>query len=271
MHWKRVLTASAFLPLFIGLVRYLPVYAFAVFIGAWTLAALWEYDQLLSARGWVALKVLFIPIGILLVIVLSIDASAYTSLIIVSSLMIVCLYTALVLPALSPEQRFLSFCTSFVGVCLVGFGLGVQIPLRQRENGIELILFLYLVVWLGDTFAFYVGRTLGRHPMAPEISPRKTWEGVVGHVFGSLIGAIAAKILFFHTLGWDIAVFVGILLSLAAQLGDLSISLLKRAAGAKDSGNILPGHGGVLDRADSLLLAAPCLYATVCDYPLLFD
>ncbi|UCF81087.1 MAG: phosphatidate cytidylyltransferase [Acidobacteriota bacterium] len=258
MHWKRVLTALVFIPLFFGLVRYLPVYAFAVFIGAGALAALWEYAQLLHARGWVASRFVFVAAGLASAATLAFKPSAHRMLAASASLAVVFLVASLARPQRSMEQRFLSIGASLFGACCVGMGLGIQVPLRA--HGAEWIFLLYLAVWLGDTFAFYVGRTLGRHPMAPEVSPRKTWEGAVGHVLGGLIGAIAAKMLFFHTPGWDIAVIAGILLSLAAQLGDLSISLLKRAAGAKDSGALLPGHGGVLDRADSLLFAAPLLF-----------
>jgi phosphatidate cytidylyltransferase len=260
VHWKRVLTALVFLPLFIGLVRYLPVYAFAVFIGAGALVALWEYAQLLHARGWVASRLLFVAAGLASVATLAFEPSSHRMLAASALLAVVFLAASLARPQRSMEQRFLSIGASLFGACCVGLGLGIQVPLRARVHGTEWIFLLYLAVWLGDTLAFYVGRTLGRHAMAPRISPRKTWEGAAGHVLGCCAGALLAKAWFFPALTWGDVAVAGILLSLAAQLGDLFISLLKRAANVKDSGALLPGHGGVLDRADSLLFAGAALF-----------
>jgi phosphatidate cytidylyltransferase len=175
-------------------------------------------------------------------------------------LAVVFLVASLARPGRSMEQRFLSIGASLLGACCVGMGLGIQVPLRGRVHGAEWIFLLYLAVWLGDAGAYYVGRSLGRHAMASRISPRKTWEGAVGHVLASLAGAALAKAWFFPALTWGDVAVVGILLSVAGQLGDLFISLLKRAAGVKDTGKALPGHGGVLDRADSLLFAGPALF-----------
>ncbi len=141
------------------------------------------------------------------------------------------------------------------------------------EDGTALLLFLFLCVWCGDIAALYVGRNLGRRKLAPALSPNKTWEGSIASVAGSLLfgmGLIwlgdrftAGNSAFtrLHTAWpwWQFAP-LAILLNVAAQLGDLAESALKRGVGVKDSGTLLPGHGGILDRIDALLFAAPVLW-----------
>jgi phosphatidate cytidylyltransferase len=159
------------------------------------------------------------------------------------------------------------FCLFYVGMTLV------TLPaLREESNGPSLVAFLLCVVWAGDTAALYVGRAWGRHKMAPSLSPNKTWEGALGSLAGSLLaaGALLGLAHLFAT-QWDKVwlsypedlwywLGLAVLVNVAAQVGDLAESALKRSAGVKDSGNLLPGHGGVLDRIDALLLAAPVLW-----------
>jgi phosphatidate cytidylyltransferase len=163
----------------------------------------------------------------------------------------------------------------------IALPMGMLVQLRQQWAGAFWILYLLLVVWAGDIFAYFVGRSLGRHLMAPRVSPKKTWEGAAASLAASLLVGIllfnhALQVSsFFLRLGlierrdgmfglekpemWPI-VLLTIALNIAAQLGDLVESLIKRGAGVKDSGTILPGHGGMLDRIDALLFAAPVLW-----------
>jgi phosphatidate cytidylyltransferase len=133
------------------------------------------------------------------------------------------------------------------------------------------VAFLFCVVWAGDSVALYVGRALGRHKLAPRLSPGKTWEGSLGSVAGSLIAAGILLELANYLQAHDSAVLsfpdatiywlgLAVVVNIAAQVGDLVESAIKRSAGVKDSGSLLPGHGGVLDRIDALLLAAPALW-----------
>lgn len=130
--------------------------------------------------------------------------------------------------------------------------------IKSMREGELWILFLFAIIWANDTLAFAVGKSMGRHKLCPEISPKKTVEGAIGGLAG---GAIAAFFLSFWIEGplW-ILIAVSVALGIIGVIGDLSESVLKRAAGVKDSGALLPGHGGVLDRVDSLLFAIPALY-----------
>lgn len=124
--------------------------------------------------------------------------------------------------------------------------------------GPKLLLFTLLLVWVGDTLAYFVGRSFGRIPMAAQLSPRKTWEGAAANLLGSAIVGVAL----FRWLGIDAfqAVFMACFANVAGQAGDLLKSAYKRGAGVKDSGTLLPGHGGILDRIDALILAAPVVW-----------
>jgi phosphatidate cytidylyltransferase len=155
------------------------------------------------------------------------------------------------------------------------------VQLREQWRGAFLLLFLLLLVWAGDIFAYFVGKPLGRHRMSPRISPKKTWEGAIASVVASVGvgilmfhyaqpistalmhgGLIKQKDgIFTHEASLTPVIVLSVVLNIAAQLGDLVESLIKRGAGAKDSGAILPGHGGMFDRIDALLFAAPVLWA----------
>jgi phosphatidate cytidylyltransferase len=171
------------------------------------------------------------------------------------------------------------FCLLYTGLTLIALP-----SLREQANGPSLVVFLLCVVWAGDTAAYYAGRTWGRHKMAPSLSPGKTWEGAIASVAGSAV--IAAALVSLATvmqepsnsgvLSWLERVFpsavlaypdeiwywlvLAAVINVAGQVGDLAESALKRSAGVKDSGNLLPGHGGMLDRIDALLLAGPVLW-----------
>ena len=171
------------------------------------------------------------------------------------------------------------FCLLYTGLTLIALP-----TLHEQANGPSLVVFLLFVVWAGDTAAYYAGRAWGRHKLAPKLSPGKTWEGAIASVAGSV--AIAAALVGLASLmqepansavlSWLERTFPSAVLSYpdeiwywlvlaaiinaAGQIGDLSESALKRSAGVKDSGSLLPGHGGVLERIDALLLAGPVLW-----------
>jgi len=161
---------------------------------------------------------------------------------------------------------------TWMPVIYLGLGLGFQMKLfmfnttTRSNTGGRLILALYLITCLGDTTAYFVGSLLGRHKLAPKVSPKKSWEGALGNLAGNLIGAFIIKA--FVCPDWSAidAVALGLIMGIVGQLGDLVESAWKRSADVKDSnmgGLGIPGHGGILDRVDSLVFTAPALYAYV--------
>jgi len=170
------------------------------------------------------------------------------------------------------ENALTSQAVTWMAALYMGLGLGFQQRLFMLKDstltntGGRLILALFLIVWFGDTTAYFVGSTLGRHKLAPRVSPKKTWEGAFGNIAGNIAGGFLARALVCTQ--WSVvdAVTLGILLGVVGQLGDLAESAWKRSANVKDSamGRLsIPGHGGMLDRVDSLIFAAPVLFAYV--------
>jgi phosphatidate cytidylyltransferase len=181
------------------------------------------------------------------------------------SLLILCTFRGAVEQVMADSSASI-FCMFYLGSTLLALP-----ALHEQANGPSLVAFLLCVVWAGDTAALYIGRTWGRHKLAPRLSPGKSWEGSLGSVAGSLIAAGILLGLANYLQAHDSAVLsfpdetiywlgLAVVVNIAAQVGDLVESAIKRSAGVKDSGSLLPGHGGVLDRIDALLLAAPALW-----------
>lgn len=158
------------------------------------------------------------------------------------------------------SQRVEKIGRHLLGFLYISFLVSHFILLGKLESGRLLALFVLVSTYFGDTTAFYVGRGWGRRKLAPRISPGKTVEGAWGAVAGSAAGALLAKFLFLDQLPWFHALPLGAAIGLLGQLGDLWESLLKRSAHVKDSGALIPGHGGLLDRVDSVLFAVPLVY-----------
>ena len=276
---KRVLTAAVLVPVVLVLV-FLPLYLQWMFTAATAVVAAlaaWECLGLAQAKGAnppriataVAVLLLFVPF-------LQAPDQRYSIFDFLDAPAVFLLLSiALLVYSMfrSSTERMLPDATSSV-FCLFYTGLTlVALPgLRERANGPSLVLYLLFVVWAGDIAAYYAGRAWGRRKLAPRISPNKTWEGSIASVGGSMLVAAGLVGLAGLLTRWNITVLfyadetvwywvvLAVLVNIAAQLGDLAESALKRSAGVKDSGAILPGHGGVLDRIDALLLAAPVLW-----------
>ncbi len=151
---------------------------------------------------------------------------------------------------------------------LLGFGLlwvppmlGMLAQIRQSPEGLALVFLLLACTWLGDTGAYFAGRAFGKTPLLPRISPKKTVEGFLGGVVLSVAGGAVVKVVGGLSFGWVEVLLLAAALDLAGVVGDLVQSMFKRWFGVKDSGTIMPGHGGLLDRIDSLLFSAPLLAA----------
>jgi phosphatidate cytidylyltransferase len=147
-----------------------------------------------------------------------------------------------------------------LGLLYIPLLMSYLVLLRDLDHGVKWIFLLLIIVMAGDTAAFYVGSTLGKRKLYPIVSPKKSVEGMIGGLAGSCVGTLIAGATFFPELTVAGAIATALIVGLLGQLGDLFESLLKRSFGVKDSGNIFPGHGGMLDRLDSVLFAAPSLY-----------
>jgi phosphatidate cytidylyltransferase len=148
----------------------------------------------------------------------------------------------------------------FLGILYIPLLLSHLGLIRMLPNGIQWIFLLLVIVMAGDTGAFYTGSTIGKRKLYPVVSPKKSIEGALGGLIGSLVGAFIAKATFFTELSVFDCIAAALLLGCLGQLGDLFESMLKRSFGVKDSGKIIPGHGGLLDRLDSILFAAPAAF-----------
>ena len=158
------------------------------------------------------------------------------------------------------SQAFIRWAWTLAGVIYVGWFLSFIVALRGLENGMEWVFFAIGVTAASDTSAYFIGSLAGRHKMAPSISPKKSWEGAVGGAVFAAAMALALKALFDMPLGWVEAVILGLATSAVGQAGDLVESLFKRNMAIKDSGHSIPGHGGLLDRMDSVVFAAALVY-----------
>ncbi|OGP32522.1 MAG: hypothetical protein A2073_03355 [Deltaproteobacteria bacterium GWC2_42_11] len=146
------------------------------------------------------------------------------------------------------------------GIIYTGLFLSYIIGIKTTEQGGWWLLFLFSIIWSNDTFAYLIGKGFGNIKLAPQISPNKTVEGAFAGIIGGILAAIIFNTMVLKKLDLFSAVLLAIMIGILSQLGDLFESMLKRGAGVKDSGSIIPGHGGILDRIDSALIPLPFFY-----------
>ena len=259
---QRVQTALMLLPLAIAAIFALPVKWFLALLAVILLGGSWEYVRLAGFSGHAGGYLLVLVQAVILV-TLFIYADQWDSGIL-TYLYIICAAWLLMfirLPLYRPgtavdnNYRLVSFVTAIVSVTTGWFAV---CWLRTQTDGSWLILLLLLIVWAADTGAYFTGRTFGKKKLAPHISPGKTRAGLLGGlVSGPLVALLAASLMPLEKVAPVTLVMISLVTVLASVGGDLMISLHKRTSGFKDSSNLLPGHGGILDRLDSLLAAAP--------------
>lgn len=238
--------------------------SFPVFVVVFALGitrASWEALRLYEVRGAGPFKTLGVLGSVAVCAGFGLDPDVGTPHVVPWAIFVLALVVGMVRRTTAVEM-WESAVATFIPVAFVSVGLAHLIGLRALggAEGADALFLAVLCVMAADTFAYYFGRAVGRHPIAPIISPKKTWEGAVAGLGGSVLAAWIARAWFFPELSAFHATVVGALLFASGLLGDLAESVLKRAAGAKDSSALLPGHGGLLDRTDSLILAAPALY-----------
>jgi len=159
-----------------------------------------------------------------------------------------------------PARAFQDWAWTAGGVLYMGWLLSYLVLLRGLPQGREWTILAVFATFASDTAAYFVGRAWGRHKLAPAISPGKTWEGAVGGLLGTVVATVALDLLLGLSQGYLRAIVLGLVISVFAQLGDLAESLLKRSTGVKDAGRLIPGHGGILDRLDSIVFTGVVVY-----------
>ena len=254
---RRIYTILVLAPLLYAVVRYLPPLAFSGVVVLAGALALFEFYRLCfsdRSHSWL--------IGIGLTGFAALILGTHRTDIIVPTLLatLVCIISVPLLRRSPLEQSLKDGALTLFGVLYLGLTLGTLSMTRLLPLGEWLIFFLLLVTWASDTGAYYVGTLYGRHRLAPTISPKKTVEGLVGGLIGAIIVGYVARWWFLPELSGLDCLVLAILLTITGLWGDLTESAMKRSVGMKDSGGILPGHGGMLDRLDSLLFAAPAFY-----------
>jgi len=258
MHLKRVISALVVLPLFYLLVRYLPPVAFLIVVLFGILLGQLEFYRLYFPSGKRGMILLGLICGGLICL------HFYAPGVFLDRELLTALVGGLLIYQLAMNQDLSATLTDaavgLLGILYVGWLLGHLILLRNLEQGEYLIFFLFLVTWAGDTGAYYAGKGFGRHRLSPRISPNKTVEGAVGGWAASVLVAYLARQWFLPLISVPDSLILGGLLGIVGQMGDLTESMFKRGAGVKDSGHFLPGHGGVLDKLDSLIFTAPVFY-----------
>lgn len=254
---SRLITAIGLLVLALYLIFFAP---YTVFLAAALLMSLlcyWEFGKLAAAHGIPAPSVCGLIAGLFILFGPQIPRFG--------SIGVLCALTVVTIIAFITLLRQPNLRDVLPGVACVLLGAFYtfapwRFSIDLRRQSVHLLFFALALNWAGDTCAYYVGRQFGRHKLAPEISPKKSWEGAAASVAGSVIFGVLYLGYFLPLLApWKVAVFA-ILGNVAGQFGDLAESAMKRGAGAKDSSHILPGHGGMLDRVDSSLFALPVIY-----------
>lgn len=276
MTWKRVATAAVLMPVVIALVLWGSTTVVAVAVAVLTAIALWEYFGLGEAIGHRAYRVWTVVCAVLLIYAQWMTAydnrvmdrvyfllghplgelptALWVFFLFVLGLTVITVWGKRVLVEALPAAGI-----SSSALLLVAFPLSYAVPLHGLGGlGPKFLLFACAITWAGDTVAYFVGRALGKHLLAPKLSPKKTWEGSVGSMVGSLAVAYAFSYWIKIPVGHLLA--MGAVGNVAGQMGDLLESAYKRSAGVKDSGGLLPGHGGILDRIDALILCIPVIW-----------
>jgi phosphatidate cytidylyltransferase len=254
---KREIAGIILGPLVLAAIILLPAWVFLILLGIVTLLAAWELLRMAAASGVACARI--VP---LVLLALLLGGAWWRGLTAAAVVAIAVMVVVPLIQLLHPERpsgslsgvAVASFAVLFIGLTAACMGWILLWP--GERLGAQLLVFFLVATWVGDSGAYYIGKNLGRHRMAPRISPKKTWEGLVAGIVTTLLAAAVMKLLFLE-LAWVHTIALALVLAVTGPLGDLVESQLKRDTGVKDSSALIPGHGGLLDRTDSLFFAAP--------------
>jgi len=265
---KRVITALCGIPLLIAVIWFGEPW-FTILVAIWGLLAVFEFYRMVAASKvspltyfgliWTLLFILSRNAELLSILKPHFNLELLTPLLLTSAVILSLIWLLL---RRQNEGAFIGWAWTIGGILYIGWLLSHFVALRGLDDGRNWVFLALFTTFASDTAAFFVGRALGKHHLAPRISPGKTWEGAIAGVFGAIIVSLLFTIsspLQLPLTYWQ-AILLGLLVSVFGQLGDLVESLLKRNMGVKESGKLIPGHGGVLDRIDSVVFAGIVVY-----------
>ena len=254
MTKTRLITALTLLPV-VAIFIQLGGYIYLIGIMLIAVTATWEFVRMMQFRGhqpnlpvallvmlagvfalWLQSREMFVP-AIAFVLMLSLTWQLFRK---------------------KSTAPVIDWALTLAGAGYIGVGIGHLWGLRLLPDGTTWVWVALFSTWGADTFAYFVGRTFGKHKFFPRLSPKKTWEGVFGGLLGGIVGGVLVSV--FSALPLSQAIVIGMIVAVLDPFGDLSISMMKRYAGVKDSSHLFPGHGGMLDRIDSVLFAVILVY-----------
>lgn len=256
---QRILSAAVLIPLVLALIFLAPRWLFSGFIAALAALVGYEYGTVTLAQSFRAHRILVALLAAVCALAVGGFARFPQAVLIAVVAVIVLVPLVFMFSDRDVRESVPSAASACSGALYSGVLTGCLALLHEQPSGRAQVFALFAAAVLSDTGAYAAGRALGRRKLFPRISPAKTWAGACGGVLGTLAGLSLSKWWLLPDLTWTALLALGIPLSLAFQLGDLSESFLKRGFGVKDSGRIIPGHGGILDRIDALLFGAPVL------------
>ena len=258
---KRVITAIWGIPLLIAAVWFdKPLPWFTILLAIWGVLAVFEFYRMVAASKIAPLTYFGLVWSLLFILSPHFNNDFITSPTLLTSAVVLSLIWLIL--RRQKEGAFIGWAWTIAGILYVGWLLSYFVALRGLDDGRNWVFFALFATFGSDTAAFFIGRALGRHHLVPSISPGKTWEGAIGGIFGAIMISLLFTLptpLGLPLSYWQ-AILLGLLVSIFGQLGDLVESLLKRNMGVKDSGKLLPGHGGFLDRIDSIVFAGIVIY-----------
>ncbi len=257
---KRVITGLSGLSLLVVAVWVeQPLPWFTIFVAVWGLVAVFEFYRLVKASKVSPLSYFGLVWSLLFIISPHLEYDFLGPLLLTSTIMVPLIWVML---RGRQEQAMAAWVWTIAGILYVGWLLSYMVTLRGLDDGRNWVFLALFITFASDTAALFTGTALGRHKLAPQISPGKTWEGAIGGVVGAVLTSLffTLETDFVLPINWGQAAVLGLLVSVFGQFGDLAESLFKRNMGVKDSGRLLPGHGGFLDRIDSVVFAGVVVY-----------
>ncbi len=263
---KRAITALWVIPLLVAAIWFdQPLPWFTIVVAIWGLLAAFEFYKMVAVAKVPPLTCFGLIWTLLFILSPHFDYATLIPLLLTSAVILPLIY----LVGRQQKEAFTSWVWTIAGILYLGWMLSHFVALRGLDTGRNWVFFALFTTFASDTAAFFIGRVLGRHRLAPHISPGKTWEGAIAGVFGAIIISLlfitpnlftVPNPLYLQDFSYWQAILLGLLVSVFGQLGDLIESLLKRNMGVKDSSQLIPGHGGFLDRIDSIVFAGVVVY-----------